>query len=140
MLLALGRWGSREPITTTRELSTDALLVALKTAFDPVAARAWSAEQTKDRRPLAATTYALDIGGDAATLTVVDGVLDITLGRPERQDAGLAGDMTTMRAVAFGREPISDAEQDGRLTVRGDRALAASFASLFPVPSPSSAD
>src|SRR5262249_29102328 len=38
VLLELGRWGSQEPITTSRELTPDALLVALKTAFDPTAA------------------------------------------------------------------------------------------------------
>lgn len=137
VLLALGRWGSRESITTTRELTTDAFLVALKTAFDPAAAQAWPAEQATGPRPPGTTTYALDIGRDAATLTVADGALDITLGRPEHPDAGLAGDMTTMRAIAFGREPIADAEQDGRLTVTGDRALAARFASLFLIPGPS---
>jgi DNA-binding HxlR family transcriptional regulator len=38
VLLELGRWGSQEPVTTARELSVSALMVALKTVFDPAAA------------------------------------------------------------------------------------------------------
>jgi DNA-binding HxlR family transcriptional regulator len=134
VLLELGRWGSREPVTTTRELTADAFLVALKTAFDP-AAGARLAAQAGDHGPRA-TSYALDIGSDTCTVTVADGALDITRGRPGHPDVSLAGDLATMRAVAFGREPITDAEQDGRLTVTGDRALADRFSRMFPVPSP----
>ena len=35
ILLDLGRWGSLQPMTTCGELSASALLVALKTVFDP---------------------------------------------------------------------------------------------------------
>ena len=133
VLLELGRWGSQEPVTTTRELTPDAFLVALKTAFDP-AAGVRPADREGDDGPPAAI-YALDIGGDTCTVTVSDGALDITRGRPEHSDVSLAGDMATMRAVAFGREPITDAEQDGRLTVTGDRALADRFTRMFPVTS-----
>ena len=38
VVLELGRWGSQEPVTTARELSVSALMVALKTVFDPAAA------------------------------------------------------------------------------------------------------
>ena len=43
-------------------------------------------------------------------------------------------DAATLRSVAFGREPISAAERDGRLTVGGNRRLAERFTRLFPVP------
>jgi DNA-binding HxlR family transcriptional regulator len=130
VLLELGRWGSQEPITTTRELTPAAFLVALKTAFDP-AAGVRPADRDEDDGP--AVIYALDIGGDTCTVTVSGGALEITRGRPDHADVSLAGDMATMRAVAFGREPITDAEQDGRLTVTGDRALADRFTRMFPV-------
>src|SRR5262244_697094 len=38
VLLELGRWGSQQPLATSNELSPDALMLALKTAFRPVAA------------------------------------------------------------------------------------------------------
>lgn len=127
VLLELGRWGSQEPITTARELTLDALLVALKTAFDPSAAVA-AGEYEQDE-----VTYALDVGGDAVTVTVSGGSLAVGRGQPDRPAAGFRGDVGTMRAVAFGRERIADAERSGRLTVTGDRALAEHFTRLFPV-------
>ncbi len=127
VLLELGRWGSQEPITTARELTLDALLVALKTAFDPSAAVA-AGEYQQDEM-----TYALEVGGDAVTMTVSGGSLAVSRGRPDRPAAGFRGDVGTMRAVAFGRERIADAERSGRLTVTGDRALAERFTRLFPV-------
>jgi len=122
VLLELGRWGSKEEITTTGELTPDALLVALKTAFDPSAA------------PAGTIVYELDFGGDAFTMTVSGGSLDVTRGRAGREPAtGLRGDVATMRAVAFGREPMAAAEQAGRLTVTGDRRLAEGFTRMFPL-------
>src|SRR5579859_4259575 len=35
VLIELGRWGSREQIKSGKELSVSALMVALKTVFDP---------------------------------------------------------------------------------------------------------
>jgi DNA-binding HxlR family transcriptional regulator len=120
VLLELGRWGSQEPVTTARELSVSALLVALKTVFDPSAA--------------ADATYALRVDGQWFRVTVASRSIDIAAGRPERATATLDTDAATLRAVAFGREPIAGAERDGRLTVHGDRAAAQRFTRMFPVP------
>jgi SCP-2 sterol transfer family len=43
-------------------------------------------------------------------------------------------DLATLRAVAFGREPVSAAERAGRLTITGDRHAAERFAEMFAVP------
>ncbi|HEX6934730.1 MAG TPA: winged helix-turn-helix transcriptional regulator [Streptosporangiaceae bacterium] len=129
VLLALGRWGSQEPITTARELTPDALLVALKTAFDPSAAAAAGDN----------VTYALEIGGDVIAITVAGSSLGVTRGRAGRPAAGFRGDVATMRAVLFGRETIAHAERAGRLTVTGDRVLAERFTRMFPVRRPQSA-
>ena len=120
VLLELGRWGSQEQVTTTHELSVSALLVALKTVFDPAAA--------------ADAAYALRIDGQWFRVTVAGRSIDIAAGRPERAAATLDTDVATLRAVAFGREPIAEAERDGRLTVYGDRAAAERFTRMFPVP------
>jgi hypothetical protein len=45
----------------------------------------------------------------------------------------MRGDIATMRAIAFGREPLAEAELAGRLTVTGDRGLAERFTRMFPV-------
>ena len=121
VLLELGRWGSQEPVTAARELSVSALLLALKTVFDPAAA--------------ADATYAVRVDGQWFGLTVAGRSIDITAGRPKQPTVTFDTDVATLRAVAFGREPVSAAERDGRLMVSGDRAAAERFTRMFPVPS-----
>jgi DNA-binding HxlR family transcriptional regulator len=125
VLLDLGRWGSQQPITTSNEMSPDALLVALKTCFDPDAA--------------AAGVYALDVAGDWFTVIVSAGSVTVSRGRAIGAAVTLRGDVGTMRAVAFGRQPIAEAEGAGRLRVTGDRALAECFTRMFPAPQMASA-
>ena len=120
VLLELGRWGSQEPVTTSRELSASALLVALKTVFDPGAA--------------IDATFALRVDGQWFRVTVAGPSIDIVAARTERPTVTFDTDVATLRAVAFGREPLSEAERDGRLAVHGDRAAAERFTRMFPVP------
>jgi DNA-binding HxlR family transcriptional regulator len=120
VLLELGRWGSQEPVTTARELSVSALLLALKTVFDPAAA--------------AGATCAVRVDGQWFGLTVAGRSVDITSGRPQQPTVTFDTDAATLRAVAFGRRPVAAAEHDGRLTVHGDRAAAERFAHMFPAP------
>ena len=121
VLIELGRWGNKEPRPAGREMSVSALLLALKTVFDPAAA--------------ADATYALRVNGQWFTVTVSGRSIDVTAGRPKQATVTFDTDVATLRAVAFGREPVSAAERDGRLTVSGDRAAAERFTRMFPVPS-----
>jgi DNA-binding HxlR family transcriptional regulator len=123
ILLELGRWGSQEPQSAAGQLSASAVLVALKTVFDPAAA------------PGADAVFALRIDGDWYGVTVAGGSIDIAHGRSARPAVTLETDTATLRSVAFGREPIAAAERAGRLTVAGDRELAERFTRLFRVPS-----
>ena len=120
VLLELGRWGSRQPMTAAGELSVSALLIALKTVFDPPAAPG--------------AVFALRIDGDWYRLTAADGAIDIARGRADDPAVTFETDVATLRSVAFGREPVAAAERAGRLTVDGDRRLAERFARMFPVP------
>ncbi len=120
ILLELGRWGSQE-LAAAGELSASALLLALKTVFDPAAA--------------ADAIFALGIDGDWFGVTVASGSIDIARGRTEHPAVTFETDVATLRSVAFGREPITAAERDRRLTVHGNRYLAERFARMFPVPS-----
>ena len=129
VLLELGRWGSQEPVTTARELSVSALLVALKTVFDPAAA--------------VDAVYGLRVDGQWFRLAVTGRSIDITAARTARS-AGAGEtkqptvtfdtDAATLRAVAFGREPVAGAEREGRLAVHGDRDAAERFPRMFRVP------
>jgi DNA-binding HxlR family transcriptional regulator len=124
ILLELGRWGSQQPITASGELSVSSLLLALKTVLDPAAGLN--------------ATFALRIDGDWFRLTAAGGSIAITRGRADHPAVTFETDVATLRSVAFGREPITAAERDGRLTVHGDRRLAERFAQMFPVPHRSS--
>src|SRR5262249_21579474 len=120
ILLELGRWGSQEPAAADSELSASALLLALKTVFEPAAATD--------------ATFALGIDGAWFGVMVISGPIDITHGRTEHPAVTFETDVATFRSVAFGREPITEAERDGRLTVLGNRYLAERFARMFPSP------
>jgi len=120
VLLELGRWGSQQPMRAAGELSVSALLLALKTLFDPAAA--------------ADATFALSIDGDWFGVTVASSSIDITHGRTGHPAVTIETDAATLRSVAFGREPITAAERDGRLTLHGSRYLAERFTRMFPAP------
>ncbi len=120
VLLELGRWGSQEPVTVTHELSVSALMFALRTVADPAAADG--------------ATYALCVDGQWFTLDVAGPSVTISRGRTGQPAVALAADRATLRSVAFGRESVSAAEQDGRLVITGDRRAAGRFPRLFAVP------
>jgi DNA-binding HxlR family transcriptional regulator len=118
VLLELGRWGSQEEVTTSAELSVDALLLAAKTVFDPAAAPA--------------ATFALRVDGEWFRLIPAGAAIDIIRGRTQQPTVTLETDRATLRAVAFGREPLASAERDGRLTITGDRCAAELLPRMFP--------
>jgi DNA-binding HxlR family transcriptional regulator len=114
VLLALGRWGSRQPFPAgDRELGTDAFAVALSTTFDPAAAADLDA------------TVVLDLGADRVRAHVHDGRLDLTRGDAGEADATITGDVATLREVLW------RGEKPGTVGVEGDRGTARRFLTLF---------
>jgi putative sterol carrier protein len=101
-------------------MSVNALLLALKTVFDPAAA--------------VDATFALLIEGEWFRMMVAGQSIDIVPRRTEQPTVTLETDVPTLRSVAFGREPVTEAELDGRLTVSGDRHAAERLARMFAVP------
>ncbi|GAA1284502.1 transcriptional regulator [Planotetraspora silvatica] len=144
VLFHLGRWGSRAPMTTDGELSTDALIIAMRTAFDGEAAGEFRAQ------------VELWLGDDRFHAGVADGRVDLSrvaLGRTG-PDTGGNGDgpnavpgtavlrMTgpaTLRALVFGGRDLDDALRAGDLDLLGDRRVAERFLALFPRPTPAMA-
>jgi DNA-binding HxlR family transcriptional regulator len=122
ILAELGRWGSGEPVPTAAELSVSALMLALRTVFDPAAA--------------ADHTFAIRVDGEWFAVIVSGESIAIRGGRPERPDATLTSDVATLRAVAFGREDMAAAERAGRLIVTGDRRAAERIPQMFAVSAP----
>ncbi|MBB4939546.1 DNA-binding HxlR family transcriptional regulator [Streptosporangium album] len=124
VLLQLGRWGSRVPMTSESELGVDALVLALKTTFDPDAAGGLRAR------------YELRLGADRFDARVADGRLDLVRGAADRPDAAIEADAATLRSVVFGGRHLDDALGSGDLRIEGDRRAATRFVGLFPRPMP----
>lgn len=124
VLLALARWGSRAPMTSTADLSADALILALRTTFDPRAAGDFRA------------SYELRLGDDLFRAEVVDGRFDIARGGADGPDTVIDTDAATLRAVTFGGRRLTDALERGEVRLAGDRQAAARFVELFPRPAP----
>lgn len=127
VLVQLARWGARSPMRDlTAGSSVDAVMLALRSQFDPEADRDF------------AGTIAVVIGDHEFTVRVHDHALHVTRGRTDTHDATLRADLATLAAaLAAGRLPRPAANS---VTVDGDAAivdrLLASLAipSLAPVP------
>ena len=122
VLLALGRWGSRTPVTSTTGLSIDALALALRTTFDPAG--------TGDLR----VRCELRLDGDTLVAEVRDGTFTLTRGAAQAPDVVLETSAAGLRSLTFGAEPLAAAEDAGLVTVRGDRQAATRLLKLFPRP------
>lgn len=117
VLLELGRFGSGSPRIAGREMSTTSMLLALKTMFDP--------RSTTDVR------YGLELDGEQFGLSVSDGRIQVTRGRPLEATARITTDTTTLRTVVFLGTGVRAAEEAGALSISGDRRAAARFPKLF---------
>jgi DNA-binding HxlR family transcriptional regulator len=123
-VLHLARWGSRTPLTSDAELSTDALILALRTTFDPAAGG--------DLR----ASYELRLGNDRFHAGVADGRIELSRGGADRPDAVIETSATTLRSLVFGGRSLADAQRSGDLKLEGHHEAAARFLGLFPRPSP----
>ncbi len=118
VVIALARWGSREPRVAGAALNVDALALALETTFDAAAAADLTA------------VLALRIGDDRLTARIDAGRLRIVRGEPADPDAVVGLDAAALQGVVFGGARLPpDA-------VTGDRPLAERVLRLFPRPSP----
>ena len=120
ILLALGRWGSRQPFPPgDRELGLDAFVLALPTVFHAGAA---------SRVEL---TIALHLADQRFVARVSGGELDLRRGEAPSPDAVIEATPAALRAVLWHG---GDAGDDVRIT--GDRRAARRFLRLFPAPQP----
>jgi DNA-binding HxlR family transcriptional regulator len=119
ILLELGRWGSRGPLTSSTELGVDALMIALKTRFNPQAAADLQA------------AYELRLGEDVFRAAVADGRFELARGSAARPAAIVETDAATLRSVVFGGKPLAEALAANTLEVHGDLESVTRFVALF---------
>jgi len=116
-LVELSRWGSRTALTSTAELSVDALALALRTTFDPTAAGDVSVR------------CALLLDDDRLVATVDGGRFDVIRSDARDVDAEIECSVATFRQLVF-------TAASPPVTLRGNRALANRFLQFFPRPTP----
>lgn len=123
-LSALGRWAVRSPLHDPRlPLSGASLMMSFRTMIDP--ARAAGID----------VRIGFRIGPDPFAAHLHDGRFDVV--RDEARDADLVfqtEDASRIAAIVYGGQPIAQMEAAGAIRVEGDRALAARFVTLFPLP------
>jgi DNA-binding HxlR family transcriptional regulator len=117
VVLALGRWGSAEPLPPAGpELGTDAFIVALKTMFEPEEAGRLEA------------TLELRLGEEAFSVSIARGRLGIARGHAERPAATIDADVRALREVLWRGAELDPA----RIRIDGDRRVADRFLAAFP--------
>jgi len=124
-LAALGRWAVRSPLHDPRlPLSGASLMMSFRTMIDPARAEGLEAR------------IGFRIGPDPFTAHLHDGRLDVTRAEADAPDLSFTtADAALIAAVVYGGQPLAAMEQAGAIRVEGDRALAARFVTLFPLPS-----
>jgi DNA-binding HxlR family transcriptional regulator len=122
VLLSLARWGSRRTITSERDLSVDALLIALQTTFDPALCAG-----SKGR-------IELRFGTDRVQVSVDRRGLVIERGAGQAFDAAISTDSAGLRRLVFGRETLAQAKRARSVSVEGDEAFAQRFLGMFARP------
>jgi DNA-binding HxlR family transcriptional regulator len=121
VLVALGRWGSRIPLGDTRtELSVDALMLALKTAFAPERAEGLRAR------------VQLRLGDDRFAAGIADGRFTVARGELDEPDATITAGAPALRSLVFAGRTLPAAVGAGDAAVDGDQELAARFLGCFP--------
>jgi len=123
VVLGLGRWGSQAPFPREHgALGLDALVLALKTLFDPGRVDGVSAG-----------TYELALGDQAFTIDVSEQQLEVARGRSSYKVATIATDPATLQDVLWHGRPLRSALRSGELEIAGDRRAAERFLRLFPL-------
>jgi DNA-binding HxlR family transcriptional regulator len=120
---ALGRWAARSPLhDPTLPFSAASLLLSLRTMLD--AGRAGEL----------AARIGFRLGEERYLARLEAGQIAIAAGLVEGADLILDGAPAVIAAAIYGGQPLEALEAAGALRVEGDRALAARFLTLFPLP------
>jgi DNA-binding HxlR family transcriptional regulator len=123
VVLALGRFGSVAPFPAgDARIGVDAVVIALKTLFDPGAADGHTG------------SYELRLADQRFRIGVADGAIAIARGEAPAPDAMIETDPGTLAAVLWHGRGLEAARRAGDLTIEGDRRAAARLLALFPLP------
>ena len=138
----LGAWGARSPAPPEhRTIGPDSIVLALRSLFDPEATTGLEA------------SYELVLDGEAFTVRVVDGELEIGRGeaalagggsrsagsRTEQPTLRIETDPATLAGLLTGELPLDDGLASGAVEIEGTKREARRFLASFPMPEPCAA-
>jgi DNA-binding HxlR family transcriptional regulator len=120
VVLALGRWGSQAPFPPeSGELGVDAMVLALKTVFNPARAGRLCGE-----------TFELRLDDTPFALRVGETTLHASRGSATDPVAVITTEPGILQQVLWHDRPV----RAGGLEIGGDRRAAERFLALFPIP------
>jgi DNA-binding HxlR family transcriptional regulator len=120
---ALGRWAARSPYhDPTLPFSNASFVLSLRTMFDAKLAAGMDA---RIGFRLGVETFLAHVAGDG---------IDVARGEVDGAATVMRGTAAAVAGAIYGGLPFEALEQEGMLTIEGDRELAKRFAGLFPLP------
>lgn len=120
IIIALGRWGATalSAGTDPDPVTTDSLVIAMRTMFDPAA------------RPDLEAVFELRVGEIAATLRVRRGTLDAAPGAADGADLVIHTGQQ-LAPILTGELDAAEAVKTGAMRIVGDPALLTAFLEVF---------
>jgi DNA-binding HxlR family transcriptional regulator len=123
-VISLGRWAARSPSPSDAPVGLDSIVLALRTLFDPGAAKGLRA------------SYELRLGENRFRIDVSDDEIEVARGGANQADATIDTDPDTLTAVLWRGRPLRDAQRAGEMRIEGDQSAVERLVPLFPVPEP----
>jgi DNA-binding HxlR family transcriptional regulator len=109
VVVALGQWGAGAPEQSEDPVGADAAMIKLRSFFSPQEERPWTA------------TYEMRLGRYRFTVGVVDGrLVEMGRGEPRQPDTIIDTDPDTLDRVIGVDGALTEAVDNGRLTMTGD--------------------
>jgi len=123
IIQTMGRWATRSPAhDPTMPLSATSLMLSFRTMGDP------------ERMQGLEARIGFCIGAETFRVDIAGGRISAGRGPIEGTDLVFTGPAPAIAGFVYGGVPLETLEAEGALVVAGDRALAATFATLFPLP------
>jgi DNA-binding HxlR family transcriptional regulator len=121
---ALGRWATRSPQhDPSLPLSTVSLLLSFRTMLDPARARGIKAQ------------IGFRIGTETFLVRLANGRIEVVRGALDQAEVVfITGTAPAIAAAVYGGQPLDALAAAGALSLKGNRALAEQFVTLFPLP------
>jgi DNA-binding HxlR family transcriptional regulator len=105
VVLHLGQWGIRAPLSEGATWGLDSLLLALQATADPAVVNG---------------RYELRVGSDVFTADGTSGTVRVRRGTADRPGATATTDADTLHALVLGKRTIAEAVESGDLRLDGD--------------------